>query len=74
MRPVRDESERENPHPVLEAFFQHRCCKVFTRDDVRDRVIPAYMGLIAQIDDQIGRATDAAAPAMAANGGNKATR
>ena len=57
VRPVRDESERENPHPVLEAFFQHRCCKVFTRDDVRDRVIPAYMGLIAQIDDQIGRLT-----------------
>ena len=28
----------------------------------------------ASIDDQIGRATDAAAPAMAANGGNKATR
>ena len=53
--PLRSEAEREDPHPVLAAYFEHRFSKVFTRDDVRDRVIPAYMGLIAQIDDQIGR-------------------
>ncbi len=52
---VRSEVEREDPHPVLEAYFEHRFSKVFTRDKVRERVIPAYMGLIAQIDDQIGR-------------------
>ncbi len=53
--PVRSEVERDDPHPVLEAYFQHRFSKVFTREEVRQRVIPAYMGLIAQIDDQIGR-------------------
>lgn len=52
---VRSERERENPHPVLDAYFQHRFSQVFSRDEVRDRVIPAYMGLIAQIDDEIGR-------------------
>ncbi|MCJ7874778.1 sulfatase-like hydrolase/transferase, partial [Phaeobacter sp. J2-8] len=37
------------------AYFEHRFSRVFTRNEVRYRVIPAYMGLIAQIDDQIGR-------------------
>jgi arylsulfatase A-like enzyme len=52
---VRSQREREAPHPVLEAYFQHRFSQVFCRDEVRERVIPAYMGLIAQIDDQIAR-------------------
>lgn len=56
VQPVRRaEREKLDPHPVLEAYFEHRFSKVFTRDEVRARVIPAYMGLIAQIDDQIGR-------------------
>jgi len=53
--PVRSDGERENAHPVLEAYFQHRFSQVFARPEVRERVIPAYMGLITQIDDQIGR-------------------
>ncbi len=52
---VRSDAERAEAHPVLAAYFEHRFSRVFTRDEVRDRVIPAYMGLIAQIDDQIGR-------------------
>jgi arylsulfatase A-like enzyme len=52
---VRSDAEKANAHPVLDAYFEHRFAKVFTRDEVRERVIPAYMGLIAQIDDQIGR-------------------
>jgi arylsulfatase A-like enzyme len=52
---VRSPIETQTPHPVLAAYHQHRFSKVFARDDVRARVIPAYMGLIAQIDDQIGR-------------------
>lgn len=52
---VRAEIERANPHPVLEAYYRHRFSDVFTRAGVREKVIPAYMGLIAQIDDQIGR-------------------
>ncbi|WP_263845176.1 alkaline phosphatase family protein [Roseobacter sinensis] len=52
---VRADVEREDPHPVLAAYFEHRFSRVFARDEVRARVIPAYMGLIAQLDDQIGR-------------------
>ncbi|MDT0683557.1 alkaline phosphatase family protein [Roseicyclus sp. F158] len=53
--PNRSEAERSDPHPVLDAYFQHRFSRAFSRDEVRERVIPAYMGLITQIDDQIGR-------------------
>ncbi|WP_299777444.1 alkaline phosphatase family protein [uncultured Roseobacter sp.] len=52
---LRSDVERQNPHPLLATYFEHRFSKVFTRDEVRTRVIPAYMGLIAQLDDQIGR-------------------
>ena len=31
-----------------------RVSQTFSRDEVRQRVIPAYMGLIKQIDDQVG--------------------
>jgi arylsulfatase A-like enzyme len=31
-----------------------RVSRNFSRDEVRERVIPAYMGLITQIDDQLG--------------------
>ncbi len=52
---VRSEDELENPHPVLEAFQSKRVGKAFSREDVRQAVIPAYMGLISEIDDHIGR-------------------
>jgi arylsulfatase A-like enzyme len=52
--PVRSEAERRNPHPVYEAFMGLRVSQTFAREDVRETVIPAYMGLIKQIDDQIG--------------------
>ena len=52
---VRSEAEKQSPHPVLAAYHQHRFSQVFSREEVQARVIPAYMGLIAQIDDQIGR-------------------
>lgn len=51
----RDEAERQNPHPVYGAMQAHRVSKTFSRDRVREAVIPAYMGLIKQLDDQIGR-------------------
>ncbi|WP_102109243.1 alkaline phosphatase family protein [Oceaniglobus roseus] len=53
--PVRAEAERETDHPVFRAYQQSRICRTFARDEVRERVIPAYMGLIRQIDDQLGR-------------------
>ncbi|MEO9528745.1 sulfatase-like hydrolase/transferase [Roseibium sp.] len=46
--------ERENPHPVYDAFMGNRIAQAFQRDDVRQKVIPAYMGLIKQCDDQLG--------------------
>eukprot|EP01037_Dinobryon_pediforme_P002667 gene2667-2706_t len=52
--PVRSEAERQDAHPVLAAFMQERYSRAFSRDEVRERVIPAYMGLIKQIDDQVG--------------------
>ena len=50
--------EREDPHPVYEAYMDNRIAKAFQREDVRQKVIPAYMGLIKQADDQLGRLLD----------------
>jgi arylsulfatase A-like enzyme len=51
---VRSEEERRDPHPVYAAFMAARVSRNFSRDEVRAHVVPAYMGLIKQIDDQIG--------------------
>ena len=50
----RSEAERHDPHPVRRALMEMRVGRNFSRDEVRERVIPAYMGLIKQIDDQMG--------------------
>ncbi|WP_175721190.1 alkaline phosphatase family protein [Burkholderia anthina] len=52
---VRSEAEREVPHPVYAAFMKHEESVSFSRDVVRDTVIPTYMGLVKQIDDCLGR-------------------
>jgi len=52
--PVRDDVERDNPHPVFGAYMEGKVAQAFQRDDVREKVIPAYMGLIKQCDDQLG--------------------
>jgi arylsulfatase A-like enzyme len=51
---VRSQDERTNPHPVLEQFMAPLVSRSFSRDEVRAEVIPVYMGLIKQIDDQMG--------------------
>ncbi|MCB1339497.1 MAG: sulfatase-like hydrolase/transferase [Pseudooceanicola sp.] len=51
---VRSDSEKENAHPVLRAFMNTTVGKSFSKDHVREAVIPAYMGLIKQCDDQMG--------------------
>lgn len=53
--PVRDARELEHAHPVVAAYRQHEESVNFARDEVVARVKPAYMGLIAQIDDELGR-------------------
>ncbi|NOD94662.1 sulfatase-like hydrolase/transferase [Ruegeria sp. HKCCD4884] len=55
---VRSEAERQNAHPVLKAFMDTKIGQTFSRQDVREAVIPAYMGLIKQADDQMGRLFD----------------
>lgn len=56
--PKRHEMEREDPHPVYGAYMENRICSAFQREEVRQKVIPAYMGLIKQCDDQLGRLLD----------------
>jgi len=52
---IRSDAERDNAHPVLAAFREHAESLAFSRDDVRDTVIPTYMGLVKQLDDHLGR-------------------
>lgn len=47
--------EHEQTHPVVAAFMQHEESRSFQRDEVRAHVIPAYMALVKQIDDHLGR-------------------
>lgn len=54
----RAEVERDNPHPVFGAYMENKIARAFQREDVRQKVIPAYMGLIKQCDDQLGRLLD----------------
>ena len=55
---VRSELECQNPHPVYRAFMDNQVGRAFSRDEVREAVIPAYMGLIKQCDDQLGKLLD----------------
>jgi arylsulfatase A-like enzyme len=56
--PVRSEAERRNPHPVHGAYQRHEESQAFSRDEVRRAVRPVYMGLVKQIDDELGRLLD----------------
>lgn len=53
--PIRSEAEQGNPHPLMQAYLGARVCQSFSRDHVREHVIPAYMGLIKQLDDNLGQ-------------------
>ena len=46
--------ELENPHPIYKGWIEGAVPKAFQKDEVREKVIPAYMGLIKQCDDQLG--------------------
>jgi arylsulfatase A-like enzyme len=52
---ARRASERGTAHPVFAAFMDHAAGRSFSREEVRQAVIPTYMGLVKQIDDQLGR-------------------
>ena len=51
----RDMGERDDPHPVYGAYMKNIIARGFSRQEVREKAIPAYMGLIKQADDQMGR-------------------
>jgi arylsulfatase A-like enzyme len=51
---IRSEKERQEAHPVFAAYMDMRYSRNMSRDEAREKVIPAYMGLITQIDDQMG--------------------
>ncbi|MDJ0825403.1 MAG: sulfatase-like hydrolase/transferase [Rhodobacter sp.] len=50
--------ELEDPHPVFAEFAHGQIGRSFHSDETRAKVIPAYMGLIKQCDDQLGRVLD----------------
>lgn len=52
---VRSDDERRDPHPVYAAMTRHRVSRTFSDPAVRDAVMVGYMGLIKQIDDELGR-------------------
>ncbi|KNG95112.1 alkaline phosphatase family protein [Pseudaestuariivita atlantica] len=56
--PVRSAAERETDHPLMRAWLGAAYAQSFSRDAVRDRVVPAYMGLVKELDDQLGRLFD----------------
>lgn len=51
---VRTEGELDNPNPLIGLFRTRMGATTFSRNEAREKVIPTYMGLITQIDDQLG--------------------
>ena len=54
MPAIRSEQEKQSAHPVFAAYMDMRYSRNMARDEAREKVIPTYMGLIKQIDDQMG--------------------
>ncbi len=51
----RTEKEKDTDHPLMQAWMDMRVSRSFSRDHIRDLVAPVYMGLIKELDDQMGR-------------------
>lgn len=51
----RHDVEAASSHPVYRAFAQSRWSQAWSHASARETVIPAYMGLVKQLDDEIGR-------------------
>jgi arylsulfatase A-like enzyme len=56
---VKAEHERTQAHPVVRAFQQHEESRSFSDDAIAGHVKPTYMGLVAQLDAQLGRVFEA---------------
>ncbi len=56
--PPVNRSEGEHTHPLMQVWAGTRICRSFQRNNVRETVGPVYMGLIKELDDQMGRLFD----------------
>ena len=52
--PVRSAIELDDPNPLMKHFIDRTAGQTFGRDEAIRKVVPTYMGLIKQIDDQLG--------------------
>ena len=55
---IRSEAERNSTHPFYRELRERRISRAFGPEHQRQLVIRAYMGLVKQLDDQIGRLLD----------------
>ena len=51
----RSDAELDTDHPLMQQWIDTRVSKSFSRDAIRKTVAPVYMGLIKELDDQMGR-------------------
>jgi len=56
---VRHPREKIDAHPIVRSYHGHAASLSFAREEVRDTVIPVYMGLVKQVDDHLGRLFEA---------------
>ncbi|MFG1495517.1 sulfatase-like hydrolase/transferase [Saccharospirillum sp. HFRX-1] len=55
---VRSEAERADPHPIYGAFMELGVSRTLADPAKRAHVLPAYYGLVKEVDDHIGRLLD----------------
>ena len=51
---VKSDAELADPNPLAKHFMNRVAGKTFSKEAAREKIIVAYMGLISQIDDQLG--------------------
>ena len=51
---IKSKAELENTNQLFKHFMERVSGKTFAKEVARETVIPTYMGLISQIDDQLG--------------------
>ncbi len=56
--PAVNRQEGEHQHPLMRTWANTRICRSFAKENVRNTVAPVYMGLIKELDDQLGRLFD----------------
>ena len=56
--PTVNRCDGEHSHPLMKTWANTRICRSFARNNVRDTVAPVYMGLIKELDDNMGRLFD----------------